>query len=178
MASNAYLYRMPSGIPGTVGRESVSTIEGLFADSTKPFSAYGVPGKIASGKFVPLVSGDAATDVYGLLVRPYPTTGGVNAGSFTGSAYDTPRGTGVPPSEGQLNVMRRGYMTVLNTQGTPALNGQVYVRVGDTDSTGFAIGSLSASQDTTTPADTVALAGCVFTGEADADGNVEIAYNI
>jgi hypothetical protein len=172
MTSNAYLYRMPSGVPGAIARDSVSTIEPARFDPDHPFAAYGAPGKIANGRFVPLASGDTVEQVYGLLVRPYPVTGG--AGS-------EPRDTATPPQAGayaplMADVLKRGYMTVANTQGTPALNGPVYIRVAAA-AAGKPIGAFSASADSTA-ANTPALPGAVFLCAADADGNVEIAYNL
>lgn len=162
--SNAILFRMPSGIPGDVSRPAQSTIEtGLF-DSTNPFSAYGLPGKIVNGKFVPLAASDTAAVVYGFLVRPYPTTGA--------NASD-PIGTAVPPTSGPCNILRRGYMTVLNQAGTPALNSQVYSRVAN-PSGSKTIGDVEAASDTT---NTIALAA-TFMNAGDASGNVEIGYNI
>lgn len=166
---NSFLYRMPSGVPGAITRESVATIESNPMDPAKPFSAYGLAGKIVGDNFVPLVSGDAESVVFGILVRPYPTTGA--------NASD-PLGVDVPIKGGVGNTLKRGYIAVKNYQGSPAKNGAVYVRVADTDATGHPIGSFSASQDATTPADTPQLPGAYFTGTADADGNVEIAYNL
>ncbi|MBR7560107.1 hypothetical protein KC218_26515, partial [Mycobacterium tuberculosis] len=82
------------------------------------FTGYGLFGKIVSGKFVPVGAGDTASSAYGLLVRPYPTTGG---------AASDPLGTATPPLGGIGDVMRRGYMTVKSNAGNPALNSQVYV---------------------------------------------------
>lgn len=61
-------------------------------------------------------------------------------------------------------VMRRGYMAVPVTGGTAAFGGQVYLN---------ASGQITADSDSTT-----AIAGCIFMGAADADGLVEIAFNI
>lgn len=167
---SAYLYRMPSGIPGALTRDSVATIEGIPFATNPGFTSYGVAAKIVGDQATSLVSGDAVSNVYGILVRPYP---------ITGQQANAPLGSATPPSvDNEANILRRGYMTVENTQGTPSMNAPVYVRVADTDGTGFAIGSLSASQDSTTPADTVALPGAIFMGRADSAGNVEIAYNI
>ncbi|WP_423196783.1 Bacteriophage protein [Cupriavidus sp. H19C3] len=162
---NAILYRMASGIPGDISRQSQATVESQIFNSSLPFPSYGVPGKIVSGKFVPVASGDAATVIYGLLVRPYPTTGG------NGSE---PLGTATPPTKGVADVMRRGYMTVKNNAGTPALGGTVYVRVANA-AAGKPIGGIEAVADST---NTVIMAGASFMSAADADGNVEIAFNI
>lgn len=170
MATNAYMYRMPSGIPGALTRDSVSTTEGIPFAPAPGFNAYGVAAKIVNGQATAIVSGDTVAVVYGLLVRPYP---------ITGQQANPPLGSAQPPSvDGMANILKRGYMTVENTQGTPALNTPVYVRVADTDNTGHPIGSLSASQDTTTPADTPQLPNAIFMGDQDANGNVEVAYNI
>lgn len=163
---NAYLYRMPSGIPGDVSRPSQSTIEPGFLDASAPFSAFGLFGKISSGKFVPVGAGDAASAVYGLLVRPYPTTGG---------AASDPLGTSTPnQGAGMANVLRRGYMTVKLNAGTAALGVQVYVRVAAA-AAGKPIGGIEAAAD---GANTIAVTGATFMAAADASGNVEISYNI
>lgn len=162
---NAILYRMPSGIPGAISRQSVSTIEPALLDSTNTFSAYGLFGKIVSGKFVPVGSGDTASVVYGLLVRPYPTQGA--------NASD-PLGTAVPKTSGPCDVLRRGYMTVKLNAGTAALAGQVYVRVANA-AAGKPIGGIEAASD---GSNTIAINGATFMSAADASGNVEIALNI
>lgn len=163
--SNAFLYRMPSGIPGDISRPAHSTIEPVLLDPANPFGAYGQFGKIVAGKFVPIGSGDTAADVYGPYVRPYPTSGG---------AASDPLGTSTPPQgNGVGNVLRRGYMTVLLRAGAAALNGQVYVRVAAA-AAGKPIGGIEAAADS---ANTIAV-NARFMSAADATGNVEIAYNI
>ena len=163
---NAILYRMPSGIPGDVSRPSQSTIESVLLDSANPFVGFGLFGKIVSGKFIPVGAGDAATAVYGLYVRPFPTTGG---------AASDPLGTSTPPQGAGIgNALRRGYMTVKNNAGTPAMNGQVYVRVAAA-AAGKPIGVIEAAADSN---NTIAITGAIFLSAADAAGNVEIAYNI
>lgn len=161
--SNAILYRMPSGISGDVTRLSTATIEPGVYDPAKSFDAFGVPGKIMSEKFVPLEAGDTADNIYGLLVRPYPTT----------SSQD-PLGKSTPPKAGINDILRRGYMTVLLRAGTSAKGGAVYVRIGS-PAAGKPIGGIEAAAD---GADTVELPNATFMGAADASGNVEISYNI
>lgn len=162
---NAILYRMPSGIPGDISRQSQATVEPQIFDPALPFPGYGLFGKLAAGKFVPITTGDTAEAVYGLLVRPYPTTGG--AGS-------EPVGAATPPTKGVCDVLRRGYMTVKNNAGTPALGGQVYVRVAAA-AAGKPIGGIEAAADGT---NTIAVTGAIFMNGGDANGNVEIAFNI
>ncbi|WP_303678307.1 structural cement protein Gp24 [Ralstonia mannitolilytica] len=160
---NAYLYGMPSGIPGDVSRPSQATIEPGIFDSSFPFASYGIPVKKVNGKIRPVASGDAATVIIGLLVRPFPTN----------SSQD-PLGTSTPPKTGVGDVMRRGYMTVQCNAGTPADGGTVYVRVA-APSGAKVIGGIEAAADGT---NTVVMAGAAFRNAGDARGNVEIEYNL
>lgn len=124
--NNAFLYRMPAGIPGAISRPQSIDVASVPANPSAPFAAYGVPGKVVTGKLVPLQAGDGPGVVYGLLSRPYPI-GGPNASD--------PLGTSVPPASGILSPMRRGHMTVLLNAGTAALQGPVYVRNGNPSGT-------------------------------------------
>ncbi|MCQ4861155.1 hypothetical protein NE637_08335 [Desulfovibrio desulfuricans] len=148
--SNAYLKRMPAGIPGDVSRKAEATVEaGLMGEAV----AFGAPVKMDGGRLVAL-SG-ASDAVYGFVVRPYPTMGSAAA---SGSIQD---------------VLRRGYMTVKLTQGTSAKGGQVYVR--HTAETGKAVGDIEAAA---VEGKNLAVPGCLFMGEADSSGNVEISFNL
>ena len=148
--SNAYLKRMPAGFPGDVSRKAEATVEAGLMGATV---AFGAPVKMDGGKLVEL-SG-ASDAVYGFVVRPYPTMGSAAV------------------SDSIQDVLRRGYMTVKLTQGTSAKGGQVYVR--HTAETGKAVGDIEASA---VEGKTLAVPGCMFMGEADGSGNVEISYNL
>lgn len=161
--SNAIMFRMPAGIPGDVTRPSNSTIEPAVLDSSKKFPDYGIAGKIVAEKFVPIEAGDDAGAIYGMLVRPYPTTPSQDG-----------LGVSTPPQAGIADVLRRGYMSVLLRAGTSAKGKAVYVRVSN-PGTGKPIGGIEALADGT---NTVAIANAQFMGAADASGNVEISYNI
>ena len=161
----AYLTRMPQGIAGDVTRQSIATIEPQLLDSSKPFAGFGLFGKIASNKFVPVEAGDSAGVVYGILVRAYPSQGA--------NASD-PLGTAVPKTTGVADVLRRGYISVKNNAGTAAIGGTVYIRVANA-AAGKPIGGIEAQSDSS---NTIVVAGATFMSAADAGGNVEIAYNI
>lgn len=161
----AYTFRMPAGIPGDVTRQSQAKIEPQLFNSSLPFSGYGIPGKIASGKFVPIAGGEAAADIYGFLVRPNP---------ITGANASDPLGTSVPPTKGVADVLKSGYMNVKVNAGTASLGSAVYVRVAAA-AAGKPIGGIEAAADST---NTVAITGASFMGAADASGFAEIAYNI
>lgn len=162
----AYLYRMPNGIPGDVTRQSQAKIETQLKNSALPFASFGIPGKIASGKFVPLAGGETGADIYGFLVRPYPTTGQ--------NASD-PLGTSVPRADGlPCDVLRSGYLNVKVNAGTAALNGVVYARIA-AGTVNQPVGGIEAAAD---GANTIVVPGARFMSAADASGNAEIAYNI
>ncbi len=157
----AYVYRMPSGIPGDVSRKENSVVETQTLNASLPFSAYGLVGKMAAGNFVPFAGGEAATDAYGVLVRPFPTNSGTDG-----------LGTATPPTSGPGDVLRRGYITVkLNGGATVAAGGPVYVRVAAAAS-GKPLGGFEGAADST---NTVAI-NAIFMSAADADGNVEISF--
>lgn len=120
--NNAFLYRMPAGIPGAISRSAGIDVCSFPANPSLPFAAYGILGKLVSGKLVPIASGDLNVNGYAILSRPYPI-GGPNASD--------PLGTSVPPTSGMLTGLRRGHMTVLLNAGTAAAGGQVYVRNGN-----------------------------------------------
>jgi hypothetical protein len=166
MTTNAIQFRMPAGIPGALSRDaSQSTVEPAAFNSAAAFPRYGMFGKTVSDKFVPLASGDAATAITGVLVRPFPTQ----------SSQDG-MGTSTPPTSGVGDRLRRGYMSVLLALGTAAKDAQVYVvtTAGGTVNVGDIVTSASPAGGGTA----VAVAGCVFTGAADANGVTEIAFNI
>ena len=62
-----------------------------------------------SGAVRKLASGDAATDVKGMLVRPYPTSGNGTDGL----------GTSTPPTSGICDVLKRGYIFAKLAQAAP-----------------------------------------------------------
>lgn len=160
----AFQFRMPSGIPGNVSRAAPdSTIESQITDVNFPPTQYGDPVKLVSGLLRPLATGDAANVIYGFLVRPFPT-----------NDSQDPLGVSTPSPDRIANVLRRGYINTLLRQGTSAVNGQVFARV-TTPTTPHPIGGVETAADGGT---CVAVVGAFFTGAADANGNVEISFNI
>jgi len=173
-AGTVFLYSMPFGIPGAVtrmGNGVPSDVEAQIMDSGNPVLAYGLFGQIdgTSQDFREMGAGD--TDVYGCLVRPFPSQPSTAAG-VSGSV---PLGTAaVPPTSGAIDVLKMGYINVLLRGATAAKkNGIVYVRINAADST-HPLGGCEAAAD---GGNTVAI-NAYFTGPADANGNVEIAFNI
>ncbi|MDC5394046.1 hypothetical protein OHW68_09150 [Acinetobacter baumannii] len=156
---NAYLYRMPSGIPGDISRKAHSTVEAHILKGS--FGAFGIFGKLTADGIVPLEAAD--TDVYGLIVRSYPTQSALNG---IGAAV---------PQPGIVNdIMRRGYMTVKCNAGTAKKAGKVYVRVA----TGTELKPIGGIEAVADGVNTIELKNAMFMHDADAQGNVEISYNI
>src|SRR5574343_621176 len=135
----AYVYSFPKGIRGAITREATSTIETGSLNSSYTVPYFGLPGKITSGKFLPIAGGEAATDIAGFLVRPYP---------ITGPNASDPLGTAVPQTSGVCNVLKRGYMSVVNNSGTPAKQGKVYVRTGNASGAKVVCGIEAAAEKT------------------------------
>lgn len=174
--SNAFIYNMPSGIPGVVTRVgSNPDIEPNQIDEDTPPLAYGVPVAMTADGVRPITGGDTAAVLYGVLVRPFPT----NAQTATGFFGSSPLGTAaVPPVTGVCDVLKRGYMTVqLYGAAAAVKGGVVYVRIANAGA-GEVVGGFEAAAD---GGDTI-VAGIVtttyFMGPADANGNVEIAWNV
>ncbi len=161
----AYVTRMPAGIPGDVTRQSAAKIEAQVLNSAAAFPGFGLFGKIASNRFVPVGSGDTAAAVYGLLVRAYP---------ITGANGSDPLGTAVPPTSGLTDVLVSGYANVRVNAGTAAANGPVYIRVAAA-AAGRPIGGIEAAAD---GANTIVVPNCRFMSAADSSGNAEIAFNV
>jgi hypothetical protein len=155
----AYLNRMPAGITGEVSRPGATLESQLTGATAIPFGAV---VKIKNGKLSALEQGDTADVIYGFLSRVYPTT---SAATNFGSASAAP---------GTLqSVMRRGYMIVpLKGSAQDAKADPVYVRTSAESLE--TIGEIEAGAGE----GLVAIPGCIFMGAEDADGAVEISFNI
>lgn len=157
--SNAFLYRMPSGIAGDVSRKSHSTIEAHILKGK--LGAFGIFCKLSEKGLVPLEAADEG--VYGLIVRSYPTQSAVNG-----------MGAAIPQENIIHDVLVRGYMTVKCNAGTAKKAAKVFVRVA-AGSDAKPVGGIEAVAD---GVNTIELKNAMFMHEADAQGNVEISYNI
>ena len=159
----AFLRRMPAGIVGSITRaNSGFTVEPALIDPTNPPTAYGQFVKLNGNNIRALASGDAATVVAGVVVRPYPfqsTTNGFGAAA--------------PPASTYGDLLKRGYFSAALAAGTAARGAQVFVRI--TAGSGRAVGAIETAADA---GNCVAVVGAFFTGPADANGITEIAYNI
>ena len=160
----AFIYRMPAGIAGDVTRHEASKIEPQLMDASYPVTEFGVPVKMVSGKVRPMPSGATYADVYGFSVRPYPSQ--MAASEAIGAA--TP-----DVNKGIIDILVSGYMTVKVKNGTPTKNAAVYFRAS-AGSPAELIGQLEAGS----LSNNTILTGATFVGTGDADGNVEIKFNV
>ena len=168
MGSRVFTYSMPSGIPGNLSRGvGQAKVEAQIIDTTDYPTEYGVAVTIDSSTHAlrKIKAGDTAAVVTGIYVRPYPLQASVNDAL----------GTSTPPTSGIGNQLKSGYISVkLRGATASAKQGVVYVRVANGDAD-HPLGGFEAADD---GANTEVLTGAYFTGPADADGNVEIAYNL
>lgn len=171
----AFAFRMGAGFPGEVNRTHPVTIEPCLISAASPPTAFGQAVLLAAANagVRPLVAGDVnVTSTFGVTVRPYPYQ--QSSGTDFGTAN---LGAGTPPTTGVTDVLRSGYIMVKIPAGqTPAKGDPVYVWTAA--STGVHVqGGFEAVVDhgtNTTPA----LTGVTFNGPPDAQGNVEICFNV
>lgn len=160
---NAYLTRMPVGFPGTVTRQDQATLQPEVLDATNGPTAYGTFCKMTSGKACKLAGGEAVGDIIGPIARPYPFQGTTNEAL----------GAGTPVLGSIGDIMKRGYMSVAFAGVTAAKGGQVYVCINAAG--GNVVGEIFEGADT---GNNIAVTNCFFMGAADANGDVEISYNV
>lgn len=169
----AFPFRMGFGFPGDVNRMHPASIVPGLLDTTNTFSAYGLPALFGDGStgaantYRSTVSADGSAtplNVAGILVRPFPTqqlSGGVNAGI----------GPTTPPSSGVADFLESGFIVVKGRAGMNVRKGgAVHVWVAATSGPSIR-GEYQAAGSTT---NTITIANAMYTGPADADGNVEI----
>ena len=135
MTQPSYKFNAPVGYAGTITRIDKTTVESIFL-GTPNAPAFGIPLKNdGTGKAIPFAGGELASALIGFLGRSLPEISGSSA------AEDVPN----PPQP--QNLITRGYLNVVCTQGTPARFAPVYVRT--VAASGKAIGDLEATIDQT-----------------------------
>jgi len=171
MPDSVFTFRMPAGIPGEVSRFNVlgTTIKPENQNATTPFTAFGQVGTVDANGARPIAVTDTAAVATPIVisVRPFPTSDNTVAGVV-------PFGPGTPAPKGVIDTLVRGYVTMkLNGATAAAKGGTVYVWYGATGS-----GHVQAGIEAAAGATGWAIPRCFFTGPADANGNVEIAFDL
>lgn len=163
----AFLYRMDTGYPGAVNRTEIAHTEANTVNNSTPPTAFGIGVVVDANGIRPPVGADTA--ISGILVRPWPfqpNTGGMNY----------PLGAGTPPTVGNLDVLKRGYVIVKMASTAAAVKGAP-VQVWTGAAAGPHVpGGINA--DAAAGGSNVTIPGTYFMGPADANGLTEIAYAI
>lgn len=164
-------FRMPLGIQGDISRPSTGTVESQALNSSAAFAQYGLPGKVATGKFVPVAAQNDV--VYGFLLRPFP---------ITGANASDPLGTSAPPTTGIASILRRGYLSVLVQLGgaSCALGSGVFIRYQNPSGSQIVAGIEGATTGNTYQLTSTYSngSGAYFTGPVDGNNIAELAFNI
>lgn len=181
----AFTFRAGAGFPGAVTRQENSIIEPCLIDASAPPLLYGVPLIVdqTTNGVRPFVATDtAAFLMYGILVRPFPTS------QFSVSNYgNTPLGgAGVPPVSGPCDVLVSGYINVQVPLGSPnpATAGAttpanaVYIWIAATSGVHIQGGFETVASGGNTLLISVSGINTHFKGSQDANGVIELAFNI
>jgi hypothetical protein len=167
-------FRAPFAIAGDLTRNAGNDRVESQALGASPLGAYGIAVKMVNGLIVPLSA--AGDQIYGFLVRPFPTTGA--------NASD-PLGTGVPAlaaQNAQLSILVSGYIGVFVQEGagSVASNSAVFARYaasGNLVIGGLGGASIASNNVAITSANSYG-SGAFFTGNTDANGLAEVRFNI
>lgn len=173
----AFTFRMGAGFTGDVNRTHPASIEPVLIDAASPPLLFGQAVLVdpTTQGIRPMVASDVAlTKAYGVTVRAFPTQ--QSSGTNYGAA---PLGSAVPPTSGVMDALRAGYIMVQlgNTAWPNAKKGSA-VFVWTAASTGTHV--QGAFEDTFSATNTAALDTNLYTfnGTPDANGVVELAFNI
>lgn len=170
----AFPFRMGAGFSGDVNRTHPFNDEPTLVDLTSPPLFYGCGGVIdaTTKKFRRVLAGDTAfVSLYGVAVRPYPTSGVPSASFGAPAAF----GGGTPPTNQPLSVLRFGYILV-PIVGAPGKGDPVFIWC--TASTGSHVqgGFEASSSGGNTAALDVELYS--FNGAPDSNGIGEIIIGL
>lgn len=109
----AYATRAPAGFAGELSRNEGAVVVPVALSEAV---VYGKPVKMTSSKAENIDSGDTAANFFGVLQRSVPQ---IDSGNDTDTA----------DVNYVQNVVRKGFVNVKCVTGTPAMGGQVYMRV-------------------------------------------------
>lgn len=155
---------MPHGFAGTYARQPDMIVNTRPVGGTESIN-FGTALKYDNGKVIVMGgAGTTATQFAGI------------AGSEVKSALVYPDQNGGKYAPGEAcSVFQRGSINVLCQRGTPALGGDVYVRIAETaDYATALVGGFEAEADDKTAGNSVKLTNCQWGGAADANGVAEL----
>jgi hypothetical protein len=170
-AFGAFLGRMPSGFAGDVTRFQTARIEPTLVDAAAVLPLLpGTPVVVdatTQGVRALTIADIGITDIYGIVVRTYPTQ---NLGSGLAAGFGAV-GTNGPV----VDVLRSGYIMV-PINGSPAKGAPVFIWVAAT----AAPHVLGGFEAVATGGSTLAIASLktTYNGAPDSTGIGELAFNI
>ena len=175
VADVAFGFRMGAGSVGTVNRTHPASIEPALLDATNPatFFGQGVLVNTSANSVRAVLTSDTTTptSLWGVTVRPFPFQ------AATATNYGATPFAGEAPAPGAIDVLRSGYILVPlgNFAAANATkSGQAYIWFAA--STGNHVqGTWEAAA---TGGSTALITGAFFNGPSDANGVVELAFNI
>lgn len=145
-------FSMPHGEAGQLTRSYFgNVVESKKNDETTPVVAFGDPVKVNATKDGVSACSGASDGVYGISVRYFKQA----------NVY-----TGTPTLEGEklVSVLVSGYCAIQVAEGEPKFGDPVYLN--------------ASGKFTATATGGTAVPGAKFIGEKDANGVVEIAFNV
>ncbi len=173
----AFTFRAGAGFPGEVSRQENSIIEPFVINASTPPLLYGIAMIVdtTTGISRPYAAGDTAiTTPFGVLVRPFPSS----QASATNFGNTPLGGAGVPPSSGPASLLVSGYIIVQVPVGSTAAvkNWPVFVWAAATSGVHIQGGFETAASGGNTAALSTSL--CHFNGQQDANGLIELSFNV
>jgi hypothetical protein len=167
MSYDVFIGRAGSATPGTITRPNIPNerVSRLTLAAT-PVTTFGNPVAVdaSTDKIRPITTGDTTANIFGALVRVFPTSSTSYANTDNTMTSASVNGDDV------LTVLRKGYIAVQVKGATvSAHDGAVYVQT--VANTGLPIGCISAAVDGT---NNFVWVGATFVGGMDANGFAEI----
>lgn len=171
-------FRMGAGFPGDVNRTHPCDIEPALMSSTNPVLLYGlacIATLDATNSVRSIAAGDSGiSDIYGVIVRPYPVQPATSPGAFGGVGYDSVNQS-APSALFPCDVLKHGYIMTTLYGSTAALKGSpVWVYTAVTGATNHVQGGFEAA----TATNSVVVPRSYFNGPADPSGIVELALHV
>lgn len=171
----AFTFRMGAGFPGDVNRSHPASIVPGLNDPTNPATVFGQPliinGADNSWRSVLASDQGTATDIDGVLVRPYPVQQDTSSGHSGAQAF----GVGGPGFGQPLDILDSGYIMV-QVNGTTQKGGKVYIWAAASSGShvlgGFEAAATGGSTFEITSDKTY------YNGPPDANGVVELVFNV
>jgi hypothetical protein len=170
----AFPFRMGAGFAGDVNRTHPASIEPAQNDTTSPVLLPGLAcvTSVAGNSVRSMAAGDTAlTDIWGVLVRAFPTQQVTAALAYAQANY----GAVAPGTVQPVDVLRSGYILV-PVVGAVVKGGAVFVWVAASGG-GHTQGGFEAAA---TGGSTMALTSgrAFWNGPADSSGIAELAFNV